>query len=156
MNIFEALRASHDKQRELCKEIVLTRGNSESRRQLYASLKKELQAHAQAEDRYFYIPLMFDDIGLNISRHALSEHHEMDEIIEKIDTLGFSNPHWLVKVKELVHTVQHHLDEEEHGFFQQAGKILTAEQKSKLAQQYLNEYKHANKKIEELFKGVTG
>lgn len=140
MNIFEALRLSHDIQRHLCSEIVLTNGDSPKRRELYAELKNELKSHAQAEDRYFYIPLMYDDNGLIISRHALSEHHEMDELIDKLDSMPFDNPHWLISVKKLAHTVDHHLEEEEHGFFQQAGKILSSKQKEDLGKQYLDEY----------------
>lgn len=146
MNIFEALRQSHDKQRELCDKIVLTKGDSEKRRKLYADLKNELKSHAQAEDRYFYIPLMFDDTGLDITRHALAEHHEMDELMEKIDAMDYSNSHWLVRVKELADTVKHHLEEEEHGFFQQAGKILNDKQKTTMAKQYLDEYEKAKEK----------
>jgi len=43
--------------------------------------------------------------------------------------------------------VHHHLKEEEHGFFQQAGKILLDAQKTALAKQYQQEYKKY-KKIE--------
>ncbi len=76
MNIFEALRESHDKQRSLAKKLVETSGHSEERKELFDLLKNELYAHSVAEDRYLYIPLMFDDVGLDITRHALAEHHE--------------------------------------------------------------------------------
>ncbi|MFW2154028.1 hemerythrin domain-containing protein, partial [Acinetobacter gyllenbergii] len=42
--------------------------------------------------------------------------------------------------KQLSDVVHHHLKEEEHKFFQQAGKILDDKQKEKLGQQYLKEY----------------
>jgi len=35
--------------------------------------------------------------------------------------------------------VTHHLEEEEHRFFQMAGKIFTAQQKQALAEQYNKE-----------------
>ena len=81
MNIFEALRESHDNQRALSEQLIQTHGHTELREQLFQALKNELWAHSVAEDRYLYIPLMFNDIGLDISRHALSEHHEMDELV---------------------------------------------------------------------------
>ena len=28
---------------------------------------------------------MFNDVGLDITRHALAEHHEMDELVEKLE-----------------------------------------------------------------------
>ena len=145
MNIFEALRESHEKQRYLSEKLIKTSGDSKERRALFELLKNELFAHAVGEDRYFYIPLMMTDSGLNITRHALAEHHKMDELLEQLTEMELSNPSWLAVAKKLFDTVHHHLQEEEHGFFQQAGKILSAEQKESLAQQYLAEYKKYKK-----------
>ena len=140
MNIFEALRESHDNQRALSEQLIQTHGHTELREQLFQALKNELWAHSVAEDRYLYIPLMFNDIGLDISRHALSEHHEMDELVEQLEDTDMSSPSWLAIAKQLSDVVHHHLKEEEHKFFQQAGKILDDKQKEKLGQQYLKEY----------------
>jgi hypothetical protein len=81
------------------------------------------------------------------TRHALAEHHKMDELLEQLTETEFSNPGWLAIAKKLSETVHHHLQEEEHGFFQQAGKILLDAQKTALAKQYQQEYKKY-KKIE--------
>ena len=143
--IFEALRESHDVQRDLAEKLVQTSGDSPERRELFDLLKNELFAHAVAEDRYFYIPLMMTDSGLNISRHALAEHHEMDELLEQLTETEMSNPGWLAIAKKLSDTVHHHLKEEEHGFFQQAGKILEDKQKESLAKKYQAEYKKYKK-----------
>ena len=143
--IFEALRESHDVQRDLAEKLVQTSGDSAERRELFDQLKNELFAHAVAEDRYFYIPLMMTDSGLNITRHALAEHHEMDEILEQLTETEFSSPGWLAIAKKLSDTVHHHLEEEEHGFFQQAGKILDDKQKETLAKKYQTEYKKYKK-----------
>lgn len=145
MNIFEALRESHQKQRELGEALLQTSGDSPERQALFERYKNELFAHAVGEDRYFYIPLMMTDSGLNITRHALAEHHKMDELLEELTELEMSNPGWLNKAKKLVETVLHHLDEEEHGFFQQAGKILTDKEKTSLAKQYVAEYQKYKK-----------
>lgn len=147
MNIFEALRESHEIQRDLAEKLVQTSGDTPERRELFDLLKNELFAHAVAEDRYFYIPLMMTDAGLNISRHALAEHHEMDELLEQLTETEFSNPGWLAIAKKLSETVHHHLQEEEHGFFQQAGKILEDKEKESLAKKYQKEYSKY-KKIE--------
>ncbi|WP_017395418.1 hemerythrin domain-containing protein [Acinetobacter haemolyticus] len=141
MNIFEALRESHDKQRSLAKKLVETSGHSEERKEFFDLLKNELYAHSVAEDRYLYIPLMFDDVGLDITRHALAEHHEMDELVETLEETDMSSPSWLATAKQLSEVVHHHLKEEEHKFFQQAGKILADAEKEKLGKQYLAEYK---------------
>lgn len=149
--IFEALRQSHDKQRMLSEQLIQTSGDTEERHELFDELKNELFAHSVAEDRYLYIPLMMTDSGLNITRHALAEHHEMDELLEQLSETEFSHPSWLVIAKKLSEKVHHHLNEEEHGFFQQAGKILAEQQKTQLAEQYLKEYnKYLNKEKDSL------
>lgn len=142
MNIFEALRESHERQRDLADQLLKTHGDSPERRNVFQALKNELFAHEVAEDRFFYIPLMMTDSGLGITRHALAEHHEMDEMVEELTELDMSNTGWLALAKKLTEMVHHHLTEEEHRFFQQAGKILDEQQKTVLAKQYLNEYEH--------------
>lgn len=140
MNIFEALRESHEQQRCLAEKLIQTSGQSDERKQIFKLLKDELYAHSVAEDRYLYIPLMFNDVGLDITRHALAEHHEMDELVEQLEQTDMSNPGWLATAKQLSEKVHHHLKEEEHKFFQQAGKILSDQEKEQLGRKYLKEY----------------
>ncbi|MHC8332469.1 hemerythrin domain-containing protein [Pseudomonas sp. LB3P25] len=141
MNIFEALRESHDRQRTYADALVQTSGDTPERLEAYKQLKSELQAHATAEERHFYIPLMEFDNGVDLSRHAISEHHEMDEMMEVLDETEMSSPAWLATAKKLAEKVNHHLEEEEQKFFQMAGKLLDDQQKETLAGQYVKEYK---------------
>ena len=140
MTIFEALRISHDRQRELAKKMVATSGESPEREALFTELKQELAAHSVAEERNFYIPLMQDDLGVDLSRHAIAEHHEMDEMIEGLEETELSSPSWLVQAKALSEKVHHHLHEEEQKFFQMAGKLLSEAQKHTLSSAYLSTY----------------
>lgn len=141
MNIFEALRESHDRQRRYADALIQTRGDTPERVEAYKRLKSELQAHATAEERHFYMPLMEFDNGVDLSRHAISEHHEMDEMMEALDATEMSSPSWLATAKKLSEKVHHHLKEEEQKFFQMAGKLLDDQQKKNLAGQYQKEYK---------------
>ena len=136
MNIFEALRHDHDKQRELVDALIQTHGDTEQRHTLMDELKTELENHAKFEERYFYNPLMFDDLTHEKARHSVAEHHEIDELIEQLEDTEMSSSAWLVAAKKLNHLVHHHLSEEEHEVFQLAGKALTEGQKESLAKQY--------------------
>ena len=136
MNIFEQIRKDHETQRTLIDLLVKTDGASEGREELYEKLKKELQVHADAEERYFYRPLMEADLTQDQARHSVAEHQEIDELIEQLDNTEMSSPGWLPTAKKLKESVLHHLDEEEHQVFQMAGKVLSEEQKSQLAQSY--------------------
>src|SRR3990167_9064318 len=84
--IFEALRESHERQRALYSALTETSGDTPERRELFDQFKTELAAHALAEDRHFYVPLMALDAGMDLSRHAIAEHHEIDEMVEKLLT----------------------------------------------------------------------
>ncbi|MHC8410673.1 hemerythrin domain-containing protein [Pseudomonas sp. Hz4] len=141
MNIFEALRESHDRQRTYADALIQTSGDTPERVEAYQQLKSELQAHETAEERHFYIPLMEFDNGVDLSRHAIAEHHEMDEMMEALDETEMSSPAWLATAKKLAEKVHHHLKEEEQKFFQMAGKLLDDKQKEALAGQYVKEYK---------------
>ena len=140
MNIFEALRESHERQRGYADALIQTHGDSKERVEAYQQLKAELQAHETAEERFFYIPLMEHDLGIDLSRHAISEHHERDEMMEELDETDMSSPAWMATAKKLSEKVHHHLKEEEQKFFQQAGKLLSDKQKDQLAAQYLKEF----------------
>ena len=140
MNIFEALRESHDRQRSYAENLIKTSGDTPERAEAYKQLKAGLQAHETAEERHFYIPLMAFDNGVDLSRHAISEHHEMDEMMEELDETEMSSPAWLVTAKKLSDKVHHHLKEEEQKFFQMAGKLLSEKQKEQLAGEYEKEF----------------
>ena len=70
MNIFEALRHDHDKQRELVDALIQTHVDTQQRHKLMDELKTELEEHAKFEERYFYNPLMFDDLTHAKARHS--------------------------------------------------------------------------------------
>jgi len=142
MDIFAALRSDHEKQRLLMKMLVETTGDSASRRDFFIDLKQQLAQHSIAEERHFYAPLMKLDNTIELARHAIAEHHEIDEFIAQLEQTDMGSPAWLKIMKSLQHKVLHHLAEEEREFFQQAGKNLSATEKAELAVKYQAEMSH--------------
>lgn len=134
--IFEELRADHEKQRTLVDILVKTAGDSEGRRELFAKLRKELEDHAAAEERHFYVPLMEADLTQEKARHSVAEHHELDELLEKLEETDYSSSGWLPTAKKLAERLVHHLDEEEHEVFQMAGKVLDDAEQKELGAEY--------------------
>lgn len=136
MNIFEALRQEHEIQRDLIDKLIKTEGKTEERKEIFEKLKHELKIHEDAEERFFYVPLMEEDMTQEKARHSVAEHHEMDELVEKLEDTEMDASNWLKIAKDLEHQLIHHLDEEEHEVFQVAGKALTEKQKTSLASDY--------------------
>ncbi|MGE0350997.1 hemerythrin domain-containing protein [Hydrogenophaga sp.] len=135
-NIYEALRESHETQRKLCRRLLRLKPGDPRALAAFDALRIELAAHAAAEERYLYAQILFDDMGLKSSRHALAEHHEIDECVEAMETVRDQPAAWRVHARKLSHEVHHHLREEERKFFQLSGKILTERQKVGLATRY--------------------
>jgi uncharacterized protein YyaL (SSP411 family) len=145
ITVYDRLRESHEKQRSLCAALVAAK--RVERTHAAKELAIELAAHAAAEERYLYAPMLMNDAGLSSSRHALSEHHEAEELVEKLRSTDPSERTWLTKARELAESVTHHLDEEEHGFFQLSGRILTDKQKIALAEAYETDYQRMKAKL---------
>ena len=138
-DIFAALIEKHEVQRALCDKLEKTEGTAQ-RKAVYEDLKLELQAHAAAEERHLYVPVMQHDEGLDLSRHAITEHHEMDEMMETLDDGRIGQEKWDKTCADLIHKVRHHLKEEENEFFIQAKKILDEDLQQRLGALYQVEH----------------
>jgi len=136
ITIFEALRADHDAQRTLIDVLVETQGDSDGRNELFAKLRRELSAHAGAEERYFYVPLMERDLTQEAARHSVAEHKELDDFIEQLEGYDMAGSQWIQTARELRERLLHHLKEEEVEVFPVAGKALSDREKLELASQY--------------------
>ncbi len=145
MDIYQAIEQDHFIQKKLLEKIVATSGNSEQRREIFEQLKSELAIHADAEERYFYVPLIRIDKTQDDARHGIAEHHEIEEMVETLVDTAFDSPAWLVHAKNLADKVKHHLQEEEDDYFPKAKSVLSKKQSEELADQYLNEMNDARK-----------
>lgn len=139
-NIYEALRESHERQRALCKALLDTTPEGDGRQDIFRELRREESAHAAAEERFLYAPILMEDNGLLPSRHALAEHHKIDELFEELAKNAPSERGWMQRAKTLCEKIEHHLEEEETRFFQQSGKLLSDAKKVSLAKAYRKDY----------------
>ena len=93
--IYDALRESHETQRALFRKVLRSKPGTRDRIALFTELRVELSAHEAAEERYLYVPILMDDMGLDSSRHALHEHHQIDELVEEVQSLSPTGDAWL-------------------------------------------------------------
>ena len=125
VTIFEDLRKSHEVQRSLARSMTHARASSANRRAAFLALANELDAHATAEERHFYVPLLMQDAGLRVSRHALADHHKAEDLVEQLRGVDPATDRFADLTLQLSKEVRDHLDEEEHGTFQLAGRLLS-------------------------------
>jgi hypothetical protein len=64
-NIYEALRESHELRRKLCRQLMRIKPGTSRAIETFRALRIELAAHAAAEERYLYAPILMDDRGLD-------------------------------------------------------------------------------------------
>lgn len=145
--LYDALRESHELQRTQLRKLLRTKPGSSQRIELFTLLRHELAAHEAAEERYLYVPMLMHDGGLSASRHALHEHHQIDELIEDLQALDPAGDAWIDTAKTLSKKVHHHLREEETKFFQVSGKLLSASSKQRLAGQYRRDYQRMHRML---------
>lgn len=145
--IYDALHESHEIQRSLARRLLRSKPGTRARIDLFTQLRHELSAHEAAEERFLYAPMLMDDLGLISTRHALHEHHEIDELVEELQALDPGKAAWLDKARELSEKVHHHLREEEKKFFQMSGKVLSQTQKLRLAARYRKDYARMHRKL---------
>jgi hypothetical protein len=146
-SLYDALRESHELQRAVFRRLLRSKPGSPERVNLFRQARNELAAHEAAEERYLYVPMMAHDRGLLASRHALHEHHQVDELIERLQALDPAGEAWIVLARTLSKAVHHHLREEETTFFQVSGKLLSSHQKRKLAQAYRHDYQRMHRQL---------
>jgi hemerythrin-like domain-containing protein len=94
------------------------------------------------------------DPGLSSSRHALAEHHQIEELCEDLSVADKTTDAWLATAKALGKKVRHHLKEEEKKFFKVAGRILSDAQKATLARRYQKDLLRMRKKYAAAYQTV--
>jgi hemerythrin superfamily protein len=146
-DLYALLHESHERQRALLRRLLRSQPGTRERLDLFTETRIELAAHEAAEERYLYVPMLMADAGLDSSRHALHEHHQIDELVEECQKLDHTGDAWLDKVRELSKKVHHHLREEEKKFFQVSGKVLSAAQKARSAKGYPRDFARMEKKL---------
>lgn len=144
-SIYDVLRESHEIQRAVFRKLLRSKPGSQERLDLFRQARHELAAHEAAEERYLYAPMLMHDTGLSASRHALHEHHRIDELVEHLQALDPAGDAWIGRARALSHEVHHHLREEERKFFQTSGKLLSDAQKLRLAGRYRRDYQRMHR-----------
>lgn len=130
--IFQDLKHDHDKHRALLEKLSSASEPTE-RRDLFEDLRKELQAHAAAEEESLYATMLGNPDLRDEARHSVSEHKEIDDKLGELMEADEASTEWEDAFGELRHRYLHHIDEEEEEMFPKAGDLLNSETEKKLA-----------------------
>ena len=123
-DIYAAIKADHDRHRELLDTLAETSGASDERRAAWDEFYHDVKAHAAAEEETFYSKLITKTWGQEHARHSVHEHQELDDIMEELNGMDMASPGWLTRFKTLKHDYEHHIDEEENEVFERAREVI--------------------------------
>lgn len=148
-DIYEAIKADHDNHRQLLATIGDTHGDSDERRKAWEAFYYDVKSHAAAEEETFYSKLMANPDGQDEARHSVSEHKELDDMMEELNEMDMSSPAWLQKFKQMRHDYEHHIDEEEDDIFAKAKEVFSNRQAEEFAPQFQKRKKAERKLVDE-------
>ena len=136
MNVFDLLKQDHQRVRDLFSQIAQTESrNKQARQQLFHELKRELIAHAHAEEKAFY-PALIDQLPTHDRiEEGINEHHQVEGLLNRMEGMTVQSDEWLDAVKDLEKMVEHHVREEEDEVFPKAQTLLPKDQFDPLGDQ---------------------
>ena len=124
-DIFGRLVEDHDRHRALLAMIAATQGKSPERVRLFNEFVHEVKGHAAAEEQALWSTVLRDPPTTEDARHAVAEHHEMDEMMADLAARDMAGGGWLRRFAKLHEKYLHHVREEEQEQFVAAQKHLT-------------------------------
>jgi len=122
--IFDALKKDHARQRKMLSEIEQVADGNERLAQ-FEALRKELQAHAAAEEESLYATMLGCPDLREDARHSVSEHKEVDDMLGELAETDVNSDLWQEAFAKMRHRYLHHIDEEEEDMFPKAAEGLT-------------------------------
>ncbi|WP_372990144.1 hemerythrin domain-containing protein [Sulfitobacter sp.] len=148
-SIYDAIKADHENHRTLLDKIAETSGNSQERQDAWQEFFHDVKSHAAAEEETFYSKLMHETWGQDAARHSVSEHKELDDLMEELNEADMASPGWLQKFKTLKHDYEHHMEEEEEDVFKRAKEVIGEEHNDAFGKRFQERKKEEAKLVEE-------
>lgn len=145
--IFATLTREHRTISVMFEQILSGRGEATSRSEKFALLARDLLTHAHAEEEVLYTslaPRMPSEV-----RKAREQHALVERVIDDIASRPRADETWLAKVEVLKELVEHHVQEEEGRFFQDALRSLDPQQSEALDARYAQARDRQRAQLEE-------
>lgn len=125
LRIYEQLKRDHENHRTRFAQIEKAGGDADLRRSLFEKLRKELQAHAAAEEESLYATMLERPDLRNEARHSVAEHKEIDDRLAELIDAKEDSEAWATQFENLRERYLHHIEEEEREIFPAAEKALS-------------------------------
>ncbi len=136
--IFQRLKADHDKHRTMLAKLEATQAGSAERETLFEALRVEVSAHAAAEEESLYATMLGEPDLRDDAKHSVAEHKEIDDLFADLFKANSATAEWDKAFGELKHRYLHHIDEEEEEMFPAATEGLSGQTQDRLAEVFID------------------
>ena len=134
--IYADLKSDHDRHRDLIARIEDTSRKDDERRELFEELRKELQAHAAAEEEALYSAMLANPELRDEARHSVAEHKEVDDLLGELVEADPGSSTWSATFERMRERYLHHIEEEEEEMFPAASKELSTAEEYRIARTF--------------------
>lgn len=125
MNVLDVLHDDHAVVERLFSDILQTSSANKARRQeLFHALREAFIKHSHAEEKVFYPTLRDKKPSHDLVEHGLDEHHEVEAMLAKVESIPADSDDWIDAVEALHAKIKDHVEEEETGIFPKARQLL--------------------------------
>ena len=166
MDIVDCILADHDQQRRMFAALDMARDDEESLGRIFDRLRSFLEAHAEAEELYFYPRLLQcgkgaldSDSAEETTDDAIDDHNKIAEAAEAAKKHGVGSDAWWKAVDEANLQNSKHMSEEERQGLTDFRRHVPLEERIELGVKYLafesehsGDYKREEKDPEEYIK----
>jgi len=144
------LRADHEVIFGLFEQLRSSDANAQSRQDLFAQLKYELESHTIAEEKQFYPALEKASSGdlrePDLIRRAVAEHQELRRLLGKLAATSLPSQDFNANLDALEQEVRRHVRFEESELFRIARERFTQEQLQGMGDRILKEEQRATER----------
>jgi hypothetical protein len=133
VNALTLLRKDHAEVKEMLKQAEGADGPK--KRQLFESLKRELDVHEQIEEEIFYPALKDHPKTKELALEGYEEHDVVDHVMGELSAMSPEDETWDAKWSVMEENLKHHINEEEREMFEQARKVFSDQELEDLGDQ---------------------
>ncbi|MET0283654.1 MAG: hemerythrin domain-containing protein [Polyangiales bacterium] len=133
MNIYDALSKDHRKFEQLLDKIISeSKSDNDSWKTHLDELRREVIAHAHAEESVLYNALREEGESQKLVAHGYGEHAMAETEIRTLGLAKLVDITWTGLAEKLAKDLRHHIQEEESEIFAAARKVFSDEEATQM------------------------
>lgn len=137
-DIFSLIKADHRKVESLFAKLEDTTERAvQTRERIFAELKMEINAHAEAEEQAIYPELKEEEKTEEIAFESVEEHSIVKFLLKKLDQTPCDAKEWTAQITALKEVIEHHVEEEEEEMFKKMRAAYSEDELEEFATSFL-------------------